>query len=317
MTAQRRHSQAYLETTVRVLQEELAATNHEVLLLTLELESRVAQRTKELSSANQELAGEVAERRHAEEEIRQLNQVLAQRAAQLEAANQELEAFSYSVSHDLRTPLRHISGFAQLLRQCREGKQDDEERELLQRIIEAARRMGKLIDDLLQFSRMAKVDLVGAPIDLRELVSEVIRDLEPEMQERKIVLNSGPLPCVHADPALLRQVFMNLISNALKYTRTRPVAQIDIGCQDGANEVICYVRDNGVGFDARYADKLFGVFQRLHSDKEFEGTGIGLANARRIVMRHGGRIWAESRPGQGACFYFSLPKPQPSVQQCP
>jgi light-regulated signal transduction histidine kinase (bacteriophytochrome) len=309
MIAQRCHSQADLETTVRVLQDELASTNHEVLLLTLELESRVAQRTKELSAANQELAREVAERRRAEEGIRQLNQVLARRATQLEAANQELEAFSYSVSHDLRTPLRHINGFAKLLREQREGKQDNEERELLVRIIEAGERMGKLIDDLLQFARVAKVDLVVAPFDLNELVAEVIREFEPEMWQRKVVLNCAQLPRVHADRALLRQVFVNLISNALKYTRARPVAQIEIGSQEGPEEIMCYVRDNGVGFNPRYADKLFGVFQRLHSNEEFEGTGIGLANVHRIITRHGGKIWAEGVPEQGACFYFSLPRP--------
>ena len=309
MMPAQRHSQSRLENTVRILQQELAATNHEVLLLTLELESRVAERTRELSTANQELAREVAERRRAEEEIRQLNHTLAERATQLEVANQELEAFSYSVSHDLRAPLRHISGFAQLLQQHQDGQHDDEGRELLQRIIDAAQRMGKLIEDLLEFSRVTKLELVGADIDLKELVEEVIREFEPEMRERKVVLNLSQLPSVHADRALLRQVFENLISNALKFTRTRPVAEIEVGFEDRPGEIICYVRDNGVGFDPRYADKLFTVFQRLHSQEEFEGTGIGLANARRVIVRHGGRMWAESAPDQGACFYFSLPKP--------
>lgn len=307
MTAQPLHRQISLESTVRLLQDELAATNHEVLLLTLDLEARVAQRTQELTAANQGLAREVAERRRAEDEIRELNQVLAQRAALLEVANQELEAFSYSVSHDLRAPLRHISGFAHLLRQHRGGQEDQEERELLERIIEAALRMGQLIDSLLQFARVAKIELVGAAIDLNELAAEVIQEFGPEIQERNVLLHCGRLHSVHADRALLRQVFVNLVSNALKYTRARPLAKIEIGSASRPGEIICYVRDNGVGFNPRYSDKLFGVFQRLHSGEEFEGTGIGLANARRIIVRHGGRIWAESVPDQGASFYFSLP----------
>jgi light-regulated signal transduction histidine kinase (bacteriophytochrome) len=169
--------------------------------------------------------------------------------------------------------------------------------------------MGLLIDDLLVFARMGRAEMRIARVDLTELLEETIRSLQPEMQQRNIIWKKGTLPVVMADPPMLRQVFVNLIANAIKYTRPRDPAEIEIGCYEGATgELTVFIRDNGVGFEMEYADKLFGVFQRLHRAEEFEGTGIGLANVRRIIIRHGGRTWAESRPGEGATFYFSLPK---------
>ncbi|MGH9369746.1 MAG: ATP-binding protein [Thermoanaerobaculia bacterium] len=242
-------------------------------------------------------------------------QFLAERSAQLEAANRELEAFSYSVSHDLRAPLRHVAGFAELLGRGAADSLDEKNRRYLQTIIDSARRMGRLIDDLLTFSRMGRAEMHLAPVNLAELVAGVRNELGPDTAGRQVVWKTNGLPVVRGDPALLRQVVVNLLSNALKYTSTRPDAEIEIGSYQQAEEIVVFVRDNGVGFDMRYADKLFGVFQRLHRAEEFEGTGIGLANVRRIIHRHGGRAWAEGEVGRGAVFYVSLPlgeKEQPS-----
>jgi signal transduction histidine kinase len=233
---------------------------------------------------------------------------LRARTTQLEATNAELEAFSYSVSHDLRAPLRHIEGFTDLMR--REGLTPEQQRHHLQRISEAAERMGRLIDDLLTFSRMGRAELRRVPLRLDRLVDDVRSDLQGDSQGREISWRVQPLPEVQGDPDLLRLVLYNLLSNAVKYTRGRQPAVIEIGSQAGvSNEVVVYVKDNGVGFDMQYVDKLFGVFQRLHHADEFEGVGIGLANVRRIVNRHGGRAWAESRLGEGATFYIALPGP--------
>ena len=235
-----------------------------------------------------------------------LVQELRARTTQLEASNAELEAFSYSVSHDLRAPLRHIEGFTDLLR--RDSVTPDQQRHHLQRISEAAVRMGRLIDDLLTFSRMGRAEMRRVPLRLDRLIDDVRVDLLPETQGRDVAWRVNALPEVQADPDLLRLVIYNLLSNAVKYTRGRQPAVIEVGTEPGeANEVVTYVRDNGVGFDMQYVDKLFGVFQRLHHADEFEGVGIGLANVRRIINRHGGRTWAVSQPGQGATFYFSLP----------
>jgi signal transduction histidine kinase len=230
---------------------------------------------------------------------------LRRRTAQLEAANRELEAFSYSVSHDLRAPLRHIQGFTDLL--LRDGVTEAHRPQLL-RITEASERMGRLIDDLLAFSRLNRQHMENRHVELSLLVELARRQLQHEIDGRQVAWKVGSLPTVRGDPDMLLLVFVNLMSNALKYTRPRAKAEIEIDCLVGAaDEVVLYVRDNGVGFDMQYADKLFGVFQRLHHTTEFEGEGIGLANVRRIVQRHGGRTWAESTPEAGATFYFALP----------
>ena len=265
------------------------------------LEKRVAERTAALEM-------EVAAHRLAEERIGHLNEQLTARLAELAETNAELESFSYTVSHDLRAPLRHVGGFVRLLAEGAEGKLDADTAKYLPRIADAATRMGQLIDALLDFSRLGRAGLHPTQLNLEKLIEEIRTHLEPDLAGRVIEWKTGPMPMVQADPAMLRQVLVNLIENAVKFTRTRPAALIEITCESGSAEHVVHIRDNGEGFDPRYADKLFGVFQRLHSVKDFEGTGIGLATSRRIVHRHGGRIWAESQPGQGADFYFSLPK---------
>ena len=254
-------------------------------------------------------ARDMTAQRATAEQIIKLNAALQSRAAQLEAANQELEAFSYSVSHDLRAPLRHIDGFVDLLAKQNADKLDERGKRYLKIITGAARQMSTLIDDLLVFSRMGRAELRQHPVDLNALVHEAVAGLQTELAGRQVTWQIAPLPTVHADAAMLRQVFVNLIANAVKYSRPRNPAVIEIGCgPETPTEREFYVRDNGVGFDMEYAPKLFGVFQRLHRSEEFEGTGIGLANVRRIILRHGGRTWAEGKIDAGATFHFTLPK---------
>lgn len=252
---------------------------------------------------------DITERKMALDRIEKLNEDLQLYTQQLEEANKELEAFSYSVSHDLRAPLRHIDGFVKmLLKQC-ECQLDEKGKRYLDIIADSAHKMGTLIDELLVFSRMSRAELRCNKVSTDSLVHEAVEGLQGDINGRHIDWKIGALPEVDADPAMLQQVWVNLIANAVKYTRPRDPAKIEIGCSDTGNgEYVFFVQDNGVGFDMQYAHKLFGVFQRLHRAEEFEGTGIGLANVSRIVHRHGGRVWAEGRPNEGATFYFSLPK---------
>jgi light-regulated signal transduction histidine kinase (bacteriophytochrome) len=235
---------------------------------------------------------------------------VARRTAELQAANQELEAFSYSVSHELRAPLRQIEGFIEVLSTDKASAMDEEARQYLAAITAAARRLSQLIDDLLAFSRTAQAGMRKTKVSLKTLCQSVMRDFVGEVEGRDVEWVVGELPDVHGDTALLRQVLANLLGNAVKYTRRQKHTRIEIGSYKTDEELVVFVKDNGVGFDMRYADKLFGVFQRLHPHSEFEGTGVGLANVRRIIHQHEGRTWAQGQPGQGATFYFSLPLPE-------
>ncbi len=238
------------------------------------------------------------------EEVKEL---AATRAVQLEAANKELEAFSFSVSHDLRAPLRAISGFSMILLEDYGDKLDAEGKRLLNVVRDNVARMEQLIEDILHFSRAGRLEIKVVEVDLEALAHAVLDDLRTASGSGSLQVTIGHLPSVRGDRAMMRQVFANLLSNAIKFSRIRDVPRIEVGGSVTGNEAVYFVKDNGAGFDMQYADKLFGVFQRLHTVEEFEGTGIGLAIVKRIITRHGGRVWAEGKVNEGATFYFALP----------
>jgi signal transduction histidine kinase len=256
----------------------------------------------------------ITARKQVEEEAHrsraQLEQRVRDRTAQLEAAVKELEAFSYSVSHDLRAPLRAIDGFANILMDEYAGQFQGDGLHALEVIRKEAGRMGQLINDLLAFSRVGRGELQSATIDMTSLARTAYDECAAHVPERNLRLKLDPLLPACGDPSLVRQVLTNLLSNSIKYTRPRELGQIELGCQADGTEVAYWVKDNGVGFDPKYSGKLFGIFQRLHGEQEFEGTGVGLALVQRIVHRHGGRVWGESKLNEGATFFFTLPRPE-------
>jgi signal transduction histidine kinase len=269
-----------------------------------------------LRQARDNLQVEVEQRRHREDEIRKLNQQLGRRAAELEASNKELESFAYSVSHDLRAPLRHMVGYSELLQRQASSLLDEKSQRFIRTILDSAKRMGNLIDDLLAFSRIGRAETRETEVDLEQLVKEVVAEIGQDMKSRDIAWKIGALPVCYGDRSMLKLVVVNLVSNAAKFTRMRRPAEIEIGCVDGnKEEVEVFVRDNGAGFDMQYVNKLFGVFQRLHLPEEFEGTGIGLATVQRIIHRHGGKVRGEGAVDRGATFYFSLPKVQDAAER--
>jgi len=256
------------------------------------------------------IARDITERTRSEEGIRRLNQELGRRTAELEASNKELEAFTYSVSHDLRAPLRHIDGFARLLLEEENTGLSGDAKRHLARIGDSTRQMGQLVDDLLNLARLGRRGLTLQVTGLGSLVEGVMADLKRDVATRAIEWKVSPLPFVACDAGLMKQVFANLLSNSLKYTRPRERAIIEVGARKQNGGAVVFVRDNGVGFSMKYADKLFGVFQRLHRSEDFEGTGVGLATVQRIIHKHGGRVWAEAELDKGATFYFSLGSPE-------
>lgn len=300
---------AQLEQANQCLQAEIAERQHaeqEVLILNSELEKRVIKRTEQLTEANRELAREVVQRKEAQEEILLLNEDLIRQREALEIANQELDTFSYSVSHDLRAPLRHISGFCGMLAEDCSEELSESAKEYLNRIQAAVMKMERLIDALLDFSRLNGKGLSFETVDLSGIAGEILSEYRNNEPERPVVVSIEDAVTAEGDHRLLRALMDNLLGNAWKYTGKTPEARIEFGTQKQQGKTVYFVRDNGVGFDMAYADKLFGVFQRLHSDRDFKGEGIGLATVKRIIARHGGTIWAEGTPGRGATFYFTI-----------
>jgi len=264
--------------------------------------------------AVQQKNAEASLREHSSE-IRKLNEELGKRARELETSNNELESFAYSVSHDLRAPLRQVDGYSELLKKQASSSLDEKSRRYIQTILESSKRMGTLIDDLLAFSRIGRAETKKTLVSLDQLVKEVVAEMREDTSGRDIVWKIDPLPVCCGDRSMLRLVIVNLLSNAVKFTRMRAQAEIEIGCVDRENEVEVFVRDNGAGFDMQYVNKLFGVFQRLHLPEQFAGTGIGLATVRRIIHRHGGEVRAEGGVDRGATFYFSLPRARGAAER--
>lgn len=270
----------------------------------------------DLRHARDSLELEVEQRKRHEEEIRALNEQLAKRAQELLASNKELESFAYTVSHDLRAPLRHVVGFSELLQKHASSSLDAKSLRYMQTILEAAKKMGNLIDDLLAFSRIGRAETRMTQVNLDQLVKEVVAEFGQETRGQEIAWKIDSLGVCYGDRSMLRLALVNLVSNAVKFTRMRKPADIEIGRAGGNEaEIEVFVKDNGAGFDMRYVDKLFGVFQRLHLSEQFEGTGIGLATVQRIIHRHGGRVRAEGAVDRGATFYFSLPKAQNAAER--
>ena len=254
------------------------------------------------------ISHDITERKRTEQAIRQLNTDLEKQAEQLQAANKELEAFSYSVSHDLRAPLRAIDGYTRILVEDYEPLLDDEGKRICGVISREARRMGQLIDDLLAFSRLGRKEMYSSKIDMNALAASVFEELMKHENRERIDFGLAKLPMARGDSSLIRQVWVNLLANAIKFTSKKDRSVIEVGCKHTREESIYYVRDNGAGFDMEYGNKLFGVFQRLHTESEFSGTGVGLAIVQRIIRRHGGRVWAQGAVEKGATFYFALPR---------
>jgi signal transduction histidine kinase len=274
-----------------------------------ELELHVAERTVELSETNRALKQEVAQRTSAQNEISWLNEDLQRRSQALESINRELEAFSYSVSHDLRAPLRHIEGFSRLLmEECGESL-DTHAKEYLNRICRASNRMSLLIDDLINLSKVTRGELKRRPVSLTQMAVDIIEEFRDAAPQRQVSIHIAEGMTAWGDPQLLRVMLSNLLGNAWKYTSKNDLAEIEFGCKVENNEKIWFISDNGVGFDMTYAERLFGTFQRLHHANDFEGTGIGLATVQRIIARHDGRVWGEGQIGVGATFFFTLPEP--------
>jgi signal transduction histidine kinase len=278
----------------------------------------IQQRTRELEESNRELARESEERQRASDEVLRLNEQLEQRVhertAQLQVINQELESFCYSVSHDLRGPLRAIDGFSEALSEELPEELNDDARRYMERIRAATQRMGQLIEDLLNLSRVSRQDFEPQPVDLSVITEEVVEALRMQEPDRQVDVSVWPGMDTEGDPRLLRVVLENLIGNAWKFTSKTESPRIEIGTLRDGEHTVFFVRDNGAGFDMAYADKLFGAFQRLHAAGEFPGTGIGLATVQRIINRHGGRIWVDAAPGEGARFYFTLTTAGQAIQ---